>query len=96
MSETTVGARELKNNLSQYLRRVKEGEIILITERGKAIGQIMPVPETLEEKMKALAAAGIVEWSGKKLKPRKPTIVNRGPKLASEIVSEGRDVDYLP
>jgi hypothetical protein len=49
----------------------------------------------LEEKMKALAAAGILEWSGKKLKPRKPTIVNRGPKLASEIVSEGRDVDYL-
>lgn len=90
MSEATVGTRDLKNNLSQYLRRVKAGETILITERGKAIGQIMPVPATLEEKMKALAAAGFLEWSGKKLKPRKPTIINKSDRLISDLVVEDR------
>lgn len=91
-----VGTRELKNKLSEYLRRVKAGQTIIVTERGKAIGQIIPIGASLEERMRALQAAGFLEWSGKKLKPRQPTIVNRGPKLISEIVSEGRNVDYLP
>ena len=95
MNEMTVGTRELKNKLSEYLRRVKAGEIIVITERGNEVAWIIPKPETLEDRMKALAASGFLEWSGKKLKPHKPTIINRGPKLASDIVSEGRDVDYL-
>ncbi|MEW6028846.1 MAG: type II toxin-antitoxin system Phd/YefM family antitoxin [Chloroflexota bacterium] len=96
MKEMTVGTRELKNKLSEYLRRVKAGQTIVVTERGKAIGQIMPVGVTMEERMKALMASGFLEWSGKKLKPHKPTVVNRGPRLASDIVSEGRNVDYLP
>ncbi len=90
MSEVTVGTRDLKNNLSQYLRRVKAGETIIITERGKAIGQIMPAPITLEEKMKALAAAGFLEWSGKKLKPHKPTIINTSNRLISDLIVEDR------
>jgi len=96
MAEMRVGMRELKSKLSEYLRRVKTGETIIVTERGKMIGQIIPVKPTLEERMKALAEAGFLEWSGKKLKPHKPTIINRGAKLVSDLVSEGRDVDYLP
>jgi prevent-host-death family protein len=96
MDKLTVGTRELKNKLSAYLRRVKAGQTIIITERGKAIGQILPVGATLPERMKALERAGLLEWSGKKLKPRQAVIVNRGPKAVSDIVSEGRDVDYLP
>lgn len=91
-----VGTRELKNKLSEYLRRVKAGETFIVTERGRAIGQIIPIGASLEERMKALQAAGFLEWSGKKLKPRQPTIVNRGAKPISEIVSEGRNLDYLP
>lgn len=96
MAETKVGMRELKNRLSEYVRRVEAGETIAITDRGNEVAWIIPKPETLEDKMKALAASGFLEYSGKKLKPHKPTIINRGPKLASDIVSEGRDVDYLP
>lgn len=96
MNTMRVGTRELKNKLSEYLRRVKAGETVIVTERGRAIGQIIPIGANLEERMKALQAAGFLECSGKKLKPRQPTIVNRGPKPISEIVSEGRNVDYLP
>jgi prevent-host-death family protein len=96
MAETRVGLRELKNRLSEYVRRAKAGETIAITDRGNEVAWIIPKPETLEDRMKALAASGFLEYSGKKLKPHQPSIINRGPKLASDIVSEGRDVDYLP
>lgn len=96
MNTMKVGTRELKNKLSEYLRRVKAGQTVIVTERGKAIGQIIPIGASLEEQMKALQEAGFLKWSGKKLRPRKPTILNRGPKPAAEIVSEGRNVDYLP
>jgi|LGVF01.1.fsa_nt_gb prevent-host-death family protein len=38
-----AGVRELKIHLSQYLRQVKQGENILVTERGRTIAQIVPI-----------------------------------------------------
>jgi len=38
MKAIHVRSRELKNRLSQYLRRVKAGETVIVTERGKAAG----------------------------------------------------------
>ena len=37
---TTVAVRELKNRLSEYLRKVKAGERVVITERGRAVAMI--------------------------------------------------------
>ncbi len=39
---STVGVRDLRDNLSQYLRRVREGELLVITDRGKPIGELGP------------------------------------------------------
>ena len=36
----TVGVRELKNRLSEYLREVRLGTTILVTDRGTAIAEI--------------------------------------------------------
>jgi prevent-host-death family protein len=91
-----VGTRELKNKLSEYMRRVKAGETIIVTERGKAVGQIIPVKPTLEERLQAMVDAGLAEWNGQKLKPHKPAAINRGKKLVSDLVVEDRNVDYLP
>ena len=41
--EMEAGIRELKSKLSAYMRRVKAGETVVITERGKPIGRIVPV-----------------------------------------------------
>ena len=35
-----VGVRELKNRLSEYLRAVKRGERVLITDRGQVIAEL--------------------------------------------------------
>ena len=38
----TVGIRNLKNSLSQYLNMVKAGEKVLITDRNKIIAELIP------------------------------------------------------
>lgn len=59
-----AGIREIKNKLSEFLRLVRRGETILVTDRGKVIAQIAPppaaAPPTLSEHeaLSRLAAAG--------------------------------------
>jgi prevent-host-death family protein len=38
----TVGVRELRQNLSRYLERVKEGETLTVTERGREVARLVP------------------------------------------------------
>jgi prevent-host-death family protein len=41
----TVGVRELRQNLSVYLRRVTAGETLRVTERGTEVALLTPLPE---------------------------------------------------
>jgi prevent-host-death family protein len=38
----TVGVRELRQNLSRYLERVKQGETLTVTERGHEVARLVP------------------------------------------------------
>jgi antitoxin (DNA-binding transcriptional repressor) of toxin-antitoxin stability system len=38
--DEAVGIRELKNKLSEYLRQVKAGEEILVTDRGDVVAEL--------------------------------------------------------
>jgi prevent-host-death family protein len=91
MSETVVGIRQLKANLSGYMGQVKAGQTVVITERGKPIGRIIPEAPAVSARLQALVAAGLAEWSGEQLSPRHPTVVNRSEKLVSELVVEMRE-----
>ena len=91
MREVQVGIRELKNRLSQYLSKVKKGQTIVITERGKPIGRIIPGGLPIEERIKAAVDAGLVEWNGKVLDPCKPVARNRGERQVSDILVEMRE-----
>lgn len=42
---STVGVRELRQNLSKYLTRVKEGESLVVTERGEEVARLIPSGE---------------------------------------------------
>ncbi|HEV8483036.1 MAG TPA: type II toxin-antitoxin system prevent-host-death family antitoxin [Acidobacteriota bacterium] len=53
----SVGVRELRQNLSVYLRRVKRGEPIEVTERGRAVAILAPLPEPATA-MDRLVASG--------------------------------------
>jgi prevent-host-death family protein len=38
----TVGLRELKNRLSEYVREIRFGEGILVTDRGDVVAELVP------------------------------------------------------
>jgi len=38
----TTGVRDLKNNLSRYLRQVAAGERIVVTDRGRVVAELRP------------------------------------------------------
>jgi len=44
MERSVVGARELKTRLGTYLRRVREGRTVLVTDRGEPIAELRPLP----------------------------------------------------
>ena len=60
----TVDVKQLKARLSEYLRLVKTGELVLITERDEVIAELRPAgrqpapARSLEEQLQALADAG--------------------------------------
>lgn len=54
---------ELKAGLSAYLRRVKAGEEVVVTERGTPVAKLVPIPKDEDpdmERMRRLARQGLV------------------------------------
>jgi antitoxin (DNA-binding transcriptional repressor) of toxin-antitoxin stability system len=62
-----VGVRELKNRLSEYLRLVRNGEEILVTDRGEVVAELrqpsprvaLPYPPLLEAVRQGRARVGL-------------------------------------
>lgn len=59
-----IGVRDLKARLSEYLRRVREGETVLVTDRGVVVAELgpprRPAEPQLPSKLEEMAAAGLV------------------------------------
>jgi prevent-host-death family protein len=86
---TEVGVRELKNSLSSYLRRVREGEAFVVTDRGVPVARM--IPADVPHQIAKLMAEGRVTWSGKKfVPPRKVPRLGPGPSLADNIAEDRR------
>ncbi|GBD31649.1 Antitoxin VapB46 [bacterium HR33] len=61
----TVGVRELKNRLSEYLRQVRSGESVLVTDRGEVVAELGPpgrggIDAAVPAGLAALARRGLV------------------------------------
>ena len=93
MSELLVGIRELKSRLSHYMRHVKSGKTVTITERGKPVGQIIPMAQeqSLEERLEAMAEAGLLEWNGQKLEPTPRVARTQGERTVADLLLEDRE-----
>lgn len=61
----SVGIRDLKAHLSEYVRRAQAGETVLITDRGKEVARLAPARQT--DGLRDLMAKGIVTGSGGKV-----------------------------
>lgn len=65
----TATVSRLKASLSEYLRRVKAGEEVLITERGRPIAKLAPAvgADTLPDHLVAMEKQGLVKLGSGKL-----------------------------
>ena len=87
-----VGVRELRQNLSIYLDRVKAGETLEVTERGEPVAVLGPRPERPVTVIERLIAEGRVTPATvdhRTIGPPPPG--EPGERPASEILLEMRD-----
>ncbi len=91
---TRVGVRELKARLSHFLDRVKDGQTVVVTERGREVARLIPSAErAMPEVVRHLLETGQASWSGTDLpdfdplplRPRRP-----GQPTVAETVAEDR------
>ncbi len=91
----TIGARELKNRLGTYLRQVREGATIVVTDRGKPVAElraVMPAESDEEARLQELVATGLLApRTGKRLTERRKPIRIAGPSLSETIVEDRGD-----
>jgi prevent-host-death family protein len=93
MGERTIGIRELKAQLSLCVKQVKAGATLVITERGKPVGKLVPVGASVDERLQQLVESKVIAWSGRKPQPRVPTVQpvrKKGSKTVSELLLEDR------
>lgn len=93
MTKKTVGVRELKTRLGTYLRRVRQGATLVVTDRGEPVAELRalegPAGDT-ERTLDRLRALGIVtRQSRQPLGTFKPVRARGAP--ASQAVVEDRE-----
>jgi len=81
-----VGVRELRDNLSRYLDRVRSGEEMVVTDRGRAIARVLPMGT--DRVLDQLVADGIVTTARKRARRRPRPIKAAG--TVSDLVAEQR------
>jgi prevent-host-death family protein len=83
-----VGIRELKNGLSRYLDLVRNGEVVIVTDRGRPVARLSSV-DASHDRLAELVAAGIVQApeASARYVPRR-RIRSKGP--VSDLVADQR------
>ena len=90
-----VGIKELKNRLRRYLGQIKQGEEVIVTERGKPIALIQPIqsaehPASLEARLARLAALGLVTLPTHKPLRRVRLVKVSGAPISKTILEDRR------
>ena len=89
-----VGVRELRQNLSVYLRRIAQGETLRVTEHGHPVALLTPIPNSGDPVLDNLEAQGLLERP--KVRRRslpRPVPLEPGEPTLSEILQQMRDED---
>jgi prevent-host-death family protein len=95
----TVGIRELKNRLSEYVREAQSGESVLVTDRGRVVAELVPPERAAGEPgvpsgLVALARKGHLTLGAgpndASLYPKRPRLLKRH--RAGQLLDEERGV----
>lgn len=91
----TVGIRELKNNLSRYVRKAEAGERVAVTAHGRVVAELVPPlsqsGKAPSSRFERLVASGVVEPASEKGDPTAGWPVLRlNPGLTRALIDEDR------
>jgi prevent-host-death family protein len=89
-----VGTKQLKNNLSRYLRLVRAGERVVVTDRGVAVAELCslaPSKRRDEDVLLELERAGIITRGGGRSRVVAPVVPRKRHRSLSAMVIEDRD-----
>lgn len=91
MATHVVGARELKVRLGKYLRQVRQGRTLVVTDRGQPVAELRPMGGAAgsDAVLVQLEADGVVTRPTKTGLPPFRPIESRGPSLSAAVL-EGR------
>jgi len=97
MERTKIGIREAKMHLSRYLKAVQNGGEVIITDRGRPIGKIVPLEHDempLSERLKQLESKGVIEPRRPRKEFKIPFPIPVANEIAQKFLKEDRDGDY--
>lgn len=83
-----IGVRELRQNASRYLARVKAGETVEVTERGLLVARLVPVLPSESARDRLVAAGRLVPARGRRRLPEPMSV--EGP-ATGEVLDELRE-----
>jgi prevent-host-death family protein len=93
MKTTTVGSRELKTRLGTYLRQVQQGRTLIVTERGRPVAEIKPIPATADGeqgRLDELVALGLLTRKSSTTLARIEPVRAKGTLLSTAVI-DGRE-----
>jgi prevent-host-death family protein len=73
-SEVSVGVRELRQNLSVYLAQVAAGTVFRVTDRGRDVALLTPLPAHATTAQRLVASGRAVGPTGDVLALGRPTV----------------------
>jgi prevent-host-death family protein len=94
MSLNSIGVREAKINLSKLLKRVKNGEEIIITDREKPVGKLVPVSSknlSLLARIEKLEEQGLLDPLPKKRRKALPSPLQAPEGITQRYLQEERN-----
>lgn len=89
-----VGVRELRQDLSVYLRRIAQGETLRVTDHGHPVALLTPVRYSGDSVLDELEAQGLLERPRSRRRPLPPPVpLEPGEPTLSEVLQQMRDED---
>ena len=93
METSLVGARELKTRLGAYLRRVRQGHTLVVTDRGQPVAELRPLDTSsgTDAILAALTATGMITRPRTRPLPPFRPITASEPSAESAVIEDRAD-----
>jgi prevent-host-death family protein len=94
MQNIEVGIREAKIHLSKFLKMVQQGNEVILTDRGRPVGKIVPIKTEhlpISARLKRLEDSGLLEVMTGRYKRKLPSPIPVPDNIAQAFLGEDRE-----